>query len=109
MKNRTLPDRTIQIMIDRETDREMKTHKATTLMLKEATDIVGEKTGVELQETNPDTTEIIPEKPQEADTEAEDSQKEAVALKIEGDIMKKIETGNLTMARAGIGRVARSP
>ena len=90
-------------------ERQKMTHKATTLMLREATDIVGEKPAIESQETSLDTTETIPETPQEADIEAEDSQKEAVALKTEEDTMKKIETRNLTMARAGIERVARSP
>ena len=111
MKNRILLDRIIQTMTDKEIslERQMKTHKATTVMLKEATDIVGEKPAIESQETSQDTTETIPETPQEADIEAEDNQKEAVALKTEEGIMKMIEIGRLTMARAGIERVARSP
>ena len=109
MRNRTIPDRITQIMTDRETDREMKIHKTTILMQIEETDIVEERIEAEHQEINLDIAEISPEMHLEADTEAEDSLKEAVAQKTEEDTMMRIEIGNLTMARAGTERVARSP
>ena len=64
-------------------------------MLREATDIVGEKPAIESQETSQDTPETTPEILQEVDTEVEDNQKEAVALKTEEGIMKMIEIGRL--------------
>ena len=109
MRNRTIPDRITQIMTDRETDRGMKIHKTTILMQIEEIDIVEEKIEAEHQGINLDIAEISPEMHPETDTEAEDSLKEAVAQKTEGGTMKRIETGSLTMARAGIERVARSP
>ena len=79
--------------------------------------IEAEHQGINLEEkieaehlgTNLDIAEISPEMHPETDTEVEDNLKEAVAQKIEEDIMMKIEIGNLTMARAGTERVARSP